>query len=413
MFEKPRQHLQHPNPNTRQAEHPWEPPVQAKEQALLRVRSHVMKHFETQHQAPSHLTTVEPEFDASFTPVVWKWLAVASTATACLLLLLLTTQQQSVPSTWPVMETRGYAQLEWDKSAQQPILNVTTPPNHNASVAARDRWSMRLQGGTHLAIKRTAEKELNVHLHKGLIQTHVVPGIQQQFVVHCRQQVKVVVKGTRFSVRVGTEWIRVEVSKGKVQVQIRNQPTISLEQGKALRLQLGTLQRQTYSVPVSEQPSSEELFRQLAHDNPKQLLQLAGDVVNQKEWAKHKRRETLEAMAHLLDGQKKYAAASSVWLLLFKMKASGIEGQTSLFHAAQSCRHAQPKSPRCKGLYHRWLRTFPQGLPHFHEECLYWFIRLLRQTNQASPTLQRALQSYQQRYPKGIYLPQIKLWLAP
>lgn len=413
MFEKSSQHLEHLDERSAQEEHPWQPPAQAKEQSIQRVRTHLMAHFETQHQVGTRPTDRKSEPSSLFTPALWKWLFIGSTAVACFLLVVLNTQQQSVPNHLPVLDTQGHAQLKWMKSAKRTTLNVKTPPNQTARVANNNHWSMQLQGGTQLEINQQSRTKTDVRLRKGFVQTHVVPGIQQKFVIHCPEQVKVVVKGTRFSVRLGETWIRVEVAQGTVQVLRKNQPSMTLSQGKAIRLQLDSLHQQTYSVPVTRRPNSESLFHHLANKHPKQLLRVADDLLTQKEWAKHKRRETLESIAHLLDGRKKYSQASSVWLLIYNMKTTGIEGQTSLFHAAQSCRKTRQHPSHCKTINHRWLQQFPKGLSHLHEEILYWHINSLRKTNKGSQALQQAMISYQQRYPNGTYASQIKKWINP
>ena len=129
-----------------------------------------------------------------------------------------------------------------DKSFVQPTktkrstLLYENKTRQIQSLKVAGAWEVQTSPQTSVAVHRKDSKQTYVELQRGYIKVSVDPKKKQRFEVQCRA-VKVLVKGTVFSIDSGTSWMRVEVWKGVVAVEHKGQEYM-ITKGQGIRLGL-------------------------------------------------------------------------------------------------------------------------------------------------------------------------------
>ncbi len=334
----------------------WESLSPPKQELLLRVKSNTLAHMDDMLASSS----VEAK-----TLSIPRWLIPAmGTALAALALVLVFTQRKPPSTMMTSLQTDGHAKLEWPQSSNtlSAQLRATVPANKSARLAMKQTWHLNMQGGTSLRLQQTSAQRVQVTLEKGSVQAYVKPKALQDFQVRCSNGVSVHVRGTQFSIRQGPDWLRAEVSHGKVELQHEGKSLAFLQAGQGLRWSSqGTFVR--YKVPTNPALSLSAKLRWMKNNQPAQLLSYANDIASETEWSLSQRLDPLKVIADLLKQMKQYRQAKTLWYQIYHLKPHGHDGQAALFHAAFDCYRSKATRAICAPIYREFLVQFPQAPP--------------------------------------------------
>ncbi|TNE52538.1 MAG: hypothetical protein EP343_00150 [Deltaproteobacteria bacterium] len=382
---------------------PWEETSGIELSLLQRVESQVLDFHDQSQEAQTAASGPQPPPSLTHG---WLWPTMAAGFAVCLLFVW-TLRTPEAPL--PALQAEGTLKLVTAQNSHAKTQEVRTELQTNATLKDPQGWELRSHTTTQLRIRRGAPKESVVALQEGAASFHVVPGAMKTFVVQCPEQLQVVVKGTKFLVWHVGRGTRVEVTRGHVLLRQRNKERLHLYKGQGAFVPSDRSKPwQTYNVTDKSNDWMGKV-EALATQKPALLQAYVQDLQDHKLLKPNERSQALEAAAHALQGQKKYAAAAKLWFRLSRLQSHAIAKQTALFQAAQSCRQSGHNLRRCVRWYKRVEHRFPRGLPSLREASLYWQGALLHKmgpthTKEAIDSLQRYLRSY----PSGSYAKQAR-----
>lgn len=330
----------------------------------------------------------------------WWWFSIPVVAAAALFFVFLGASEP------PPLQMRGVVQVRASNPGSSSRTNQTLTLAKAATISDPQGWRLRSHGTTPLVIRRSGKARSDIHFRKGAVSFYVRPGSMKRFVVHCRREWSVVVKGTKFLVWQNSRGVRVEVFRGHVLLTHKGRERLHLYKGQGVYLptSAGT-QMQTYPLSVHKAGDWLARIEKLAQKQPSVLYAYVRDLQRDGLLTSKQRLQVLETAAHGLRGAKRWSEAARLWREVLRWSRGAIARQTALFNAAESCRQARLPANSCVVLYKRLLREFPKGLPMLRESVRARLMTMdpLRQKHHA--------QRYLTEFPQGSYVSKARSWL--
>ncbi|MCB9643746.1 MAG: FecR domain-containing protein [Myxococcales bacterium] len=284
----------------------------------------------------------------------WMWGGGFSVACAGLLLLLW-------PSSMAPLQVRDLSVQHVPGAGHTKFSSFQAPAERAGSLQSVGKWKLSASAQTRMLLHRKDASHVSLKLQKGRTDIHVIPGKMRAFVVEC-EDYRVVVKGTIFSVERGPTWMRVEVQRGKVQVQGAGEAVL-LEKGQGVRVSLEKETKKSafrYRLPPSALKGTKERLLWLKQHDPKQLFWFLWDLSeNERLSPKLRIKLLLQRIDDLQSEQKKY-------MFLLKLYRSSLpfgkdHRANTLFEAANSCRKWRGFHAGCMRLFQEYLKRYPDG----------------------------------------------------
>ncbi|MCB9639006.1 MAG: FecR domain-containing protein [Myxococcales bacterium] len=320
---------------------------------------------------------------------------------------------------WPRSEGLAPLQIQggWQRSNTKPISSKATAlqaPLREKSLQTRDdegsvqqgeTWQLRAKKQTTLRLTRRHNLNTEVQLTKGHIQVHVKPHTMERFAVFCQGGVQVLVRGTVFSVEQRADWVRVEVTRGKVVVQRGKEKRNLLLAGQGERVDLGSGEVVRYPLPPAALKSPVSKLVWYAEHAPKHLfayvLDRSGDpnlLANERDALFRRSHAALRRLARQAKGKSYLHQAYALLLAEYRSNPPHGAAELSLLSAMQMCRRLFDGGAPCIRWYRHYLKQYQQGIQR--EQVLYWLVETLAHRGKAERAeakgwVERYLQSHQ------------------
>ncbi len=340
------------------------PVLSAKEEQeiLNRVEESLMR---TLFEASEH---EESETAKGWRERLFSWQALAVTATAALLIFSATIfyeQMSSSPSLIPMNRSKGFiAEGLIPHRKTQETWKLRLAKAQEGALEVKGHWKLKATRGTSITLRRQQGHHLDVELLKGHVELAVVPHSMKHLQVSCGD-LKVIVKGTIFSVNRGKKWARVEVWRGKVLILQKGQRYF-LTAHRGMRFDLQCPQKiHRYPLPNHRFASLERRLQWFAQ-HPEQLKkeqQFVEDLLALKTERNEQNLDGIIAFIEDIIAKKlhRWQQAQSLLLKISEMPISSSRRSYALFKSAQFCLKAQKQKLRCFQLLKRYTTLYPKG----------------------------------------------------
>lgn len=384
---------------------PWEEVSEAEDALLQRVEAQVL----TAHDQAAHGAHESGQDTAWQGTHGWQWWGWSSAALAgAMIIFVVWGLGGEDVRHLPALQAEGTLKLQTLRQRDHKAQYIETTLQQGARLRDPQGWSLRSQAKSQLLVIRRAGRRSLIRLKRGAIRVHVRPGSMRRFVVACHDQLQVVVQGTRFLVWQSASGVRVEVTRGHVMLRRGERVLLHLYKGQGAYIKKREESLQTYQVSsASKHQDWLKKIEWLAKHQPAHLFAYAEELASGSVLTPKVRLQVLETAAHALQGSRRWSEARRLWERVYKLRPKGLEAQTSLFQAAESCRRSRATKRSCARLYRRWLTRFPQGLLSLRVPALYWANALILQDDETPLTQrQRAitkLRAYVKAHPHAIH----------
>jgi hypothetical protein len=303
------------------------PSQDEEQQAILRVREKVMNMHKQKHSAKAS--------------VPWGWVGGLGTAVAGAAAVFFVMQ---TPPPAPIFSPTAQVQKH---SPKEFSVQATT-----SSTIKSKHWQANTQGNTKVAIRQDSTKRVRLALQHGFLQNNVTPNTMRSYVVQARE-IKVIVKGTRFTVEQRPKWIRVEVSKGVVQV-VRHQTRFTITAGRGMRFgQDATIQSYSFSLPRPPCKTNDIACfklrkKEFKMGSPELYAQYLLDLATSDRLPRSTRGEWLESFANTAYFQKKYTKSYTAAKAAAALAQNKSDRANRLIRQIRACKRLQwNKHPGC------------------------------------------------------------------
>ena len=369
----------------------WERLSEEDKTLVMRVEGDILDFYDQQQAARL----------ASSSSRRWWWLSIPAVMAAAALFFIFLGSSEPPP-----LHMQGVVQVQAFKADASSRTLQTLTLGKAATVKDPQGWVLRSHASTSVVIRRSGKARSDIHFRKGAVSFYVRPGSMKRFVVHCRKQWRVVVKGSKFLVWQNPRGVRVQVFKGHVLLTHKGRERLHLYKGQGVYLpDNAKAQMQTYPLSVKKADNWLARIEDLAQKQPSALYAYVRDLQKDGVLNAKQRLQVLETAAHGLRGAKRWLEAVRLWKQVLRWSRGPMARQTALFNTAESCRQARLPAKTCVTLYKRLLREFPKGLPMIRESVLARLTKMepLRQQFHA--------QRYLKEFPQGMYVSQVRALL--
>ncbi|TNE44735.1 MAG: hypothetical protein EP343_29165 [Deltaproteobacteria bacterium] len=377
----------------------WELPDE--DHVLERVRFHLHDQYFSGEEA----------FSTSRAPfwMSWQWGAGLAAAAVCAVVVWMGT----MPGTAPLkMEYKGAIQkLASAKSSPQQPTKLSVSSQEKGEVSVPNKWQVVAQSDTSLTFS-PASSQQHVKLHKGYIGVHVVPKQMKSFVVQVKN-VNVVVKGTRFSVERTPQWLRVEVWRGRVEVQTAQDSRYSLPKGKGLRWSWKSMRAVEYDLPPKKS-SLGSRWRWVARNQGVQsMVAYLDDMVESRRFSKLDKAEHLMDAANWARRKGALRTALNLKWRAYQLVPRGEGSDLRLFQAISSCQEAlAAHAPRCASMMSTFQKAYPSASADWLTSIHFWQARANASQAKSVKSFRRHLLDFVRRYPKDGRVMKVRRWLS-
>lgn len=280
------------------------------------------------------------------------------------------------------------------------------------SVRQGHRWRLQAKQQTRLHLLRQNNRSTEVKMAQGHIHIHVTPKSMEHFAVHCQSDLRVLVRGTVFSVEQRRDWVRVEVVRGKVLIEQGPRSFGLLSAGQGQRIDLSSGQIQRYPLPAVEASSAQKIdwFAQYA---PQALFSFVLDRAEEpgisastKDALFRRAQASLRRLAKQPNGKMYRHQVYALLLAEYRMNPPDGAAELSLLSAMQVCRTIFLDGTPCVRWYRHYLKRYAQrGMEK--QQVLYWLTEALSQRGPIErQEARRLIASYLQTHsPKESYYP--------
>ncbi|MCB9640580.1 MAG: FecR domain-containing protein [Myxococcales bacterium] len=401
----------------------WDEVSSQEEALLLKVEADVLHFYdETQEQAKAPSTSASSLSSSSSHvlskedvsrgpqkrsfPLGWMW----ATCGALGLLALLTWRNASTKQAFfPSLRIKGSLELQ-DLTSPQEAQHLRVLFAPKGELADPQGWSLKAQSQATLHLRR-ARKKATLRLDHGAVTFWVTPGSMKQFEVSCKNKLRVVVKGTIFSVWQQHASLRVEVYRGHVVLKQGNHGLLHLYKEQGVRIDKAAPSRwKTYRVAPKPQGWLSKIEWMALHQ-PAHLFDYAQDIERDSSIPLEQRLQSLELASHALTGAKRWKEAFLLWFRLANAQKQGYNAQTAWFQAAQSCRLSQTQRATCIRLYRLFLKRFPRAIDPLRDTSMAWLGRLLYEDPKQKQQARALFRRYLILFPKGSQAALIRRYL--
>lgn len=275
---------------------------------------------------------------AAFLMVVWIW-----------------------PDTSPPLQLSSMVAVR--DSSSPPSSNTVSlraQPNQPGEITSPKRWKIKTSPGAFLALQRKGSRQTHVKLHQGFVQVSVTPNTMKQFAVQTGP-IRTLVRGTIFTVERGKTWVRVEVRRGKVEVQGHGK-THKLKAGQGLRLSLQKKlgKEHRYNTTKQANMTLAQQLEWLKKNAPDELPQKAHDLVHSNQLSLQQRWQMLMSLVDHLQGRRKYKQQYLLLQKILELPLKKFQRRSAMLEAAKACHRWDRKSLACLPVYKAFLRAYPK-----------------------------------------------------
>tara|TARA_B100000609_G_scaffold199581_2_gene204426 strand:- start:2745 stop:4037 length:1293 start_codon:yes stop_codon:yes gene_type:complete len=291
------------------------------------------------------------------------------------------------PSGPSLQATGGWASLQ--PSMKQGVTkkkDFSLEAGKTGTIARKGLWSLRASGNTHFTMfpSPSKRKEQTFELKRGFVKLAVKPNSMKRFEVR-HKDLRVVVRGTKFTVEKEVDWMRVEVQRGKVSVFVKGKEMF-LSKRQGARFSLSDHRYERYSLPPEEEQSPEKRLRWLQLREPSVFYRFVMDLSQSQRYPLKKRAQWLDFFVAKVEGHTRWKLVAL--RALADMKLGG-RSELALLNAARLCyRTFQNKhKASCASYFQQYVERYPSG--KFFGFALYR-LSVLR-FSESRPRSQRAL----------------------
>ncbi len=405
---------------------PWEQTTPQEQTVLREVESELMAVFPKLMVSGAARHHQESPQAPRIRPLPWAMGAMASCFAALLIWWVVPMREALVPlrlagqwnqeptATKPSQEPPRFRALTAPKEAQADASHeqILRTQDAEGSVQQGRRWRLKAKRQTQLRVLRQNNRITEVEMAYGHIDIHVTPKSMEHFSVHCRGDLRVLVRGTVFSVEQRRDWVRVEVRQGKVLVQKGARDFGFLEAGQGQRVDLSSGESQRYPLPpVGVTPIQKiDWFAQHA---PQVLFSFVLDRAEEsgisgvaRDGLFRRAQASLRRLARQPGGKAFWHQAYALLLAEYRMNPPDGAAELSLLSAMQLCRTLFSKGTPCVRWYRHYLKRYAaRGMQK--EQVLYWLTESLVERGASERKEARALiAAYLRTHsPKDSYYP--------
>ncbi|MCB9640110.1 MAG: FecR domain-containing protein [Myxococcales bacterium] len=377
------------------------------EQILQEVRQTVWLHY-TQGPRLEKQPSIPTRSWEAKKPNQRLWLAAPTLAFVAALLIWWIPSSSTVETLLVEDGNKRHIQTHLKRINKREVHIKTSKSPKQISVAKR--WKIQVAPRSQVVIEQKNNQHHLVQLDRGDIDVDVIPHRIKLLEV-ALPQYHIHVKGTRFTVKRGASWWRIEMHHGRVQLAMQNTPSTQAPQGPFLgkgqgaRVDQRTGKIERFLVPEKAHRSPKKRVAWwLARNTPETALQWLGDYIEQHPKEKTFYARSLQEVAEHFRGRKDLPKMLALLVQIHQLQVPG-ESEFALPEALATCRQTSPNNA-CLQVFQLFLQQKNPG--PFAEHALFWLaVGMIKQSQASKEESTRLLLRYLGHFPKGEHIPRV------
>mgnify|MGYP000273892169 CR=1 FL=1 len=271
-------------------------------------------------------------------------------------------------SALPDLETQGKLELK-SVSSKKGIkqTEVKILAGRAGVITQKDHWEVKADTRTAFRITQSSKRKSTVNLQRGNVNIHVHPGTMEHFSVDCKNGFRVLVKGTRFTVTQHSDWLRVEVWRGEVEVQSPNGTIYSVKETWGIRINLDSGEPRRYKLPPLKERAPSSRFLWNIGNQKDDLFPYVEDLIESRPDDESVQDQLAMYVADHLRRRRRFAYAQKFYARMIqwhnkrkqKTRASKNSLELALRTAIGNCKRADASGRSCVRFGRSYLLRFP------------------------------------------------------
>lgn len=329
-------------------------------------------------------------------------------ATACALVLLTAgggwwmTQGQVSPAVLLQEGMKPSARV-----AQKKWKHWQAPSSTSGMMKVAGHWEVEATAKSALSLSTPSRTHQQLLLRHGRVNVHVVPGQMKLFSVRAAG-VRVIVKGTRFSVEKTKAWVRVEVTRGRVMAHHPSLDGQAVSAGQGCRFSLPKGARHCYSIPKQKQAIFARV-KWFSQHQPSETMLYLRDMLSHPQLSLAQRKRLLAGSIQWFAKKGLSKLMREAYVLSFEK--SSLDQAHAWLKAGQTCFKEQGQSRECLPLLQRCLGAKELGKSQWCEYgwglLVKWGLQTSQSPSQQAEVAKQGL-AYLSRHPAGSWKKDIK-----